>query len=188
MEQVGFLGAAVKIGAIFQVLIANPFGIAWGGVLFQVAKETHARIIFSTIFNYVCLLALGIALILSLFGSTLLHIFAPPAFYSALVILPFIFLVRSMNVIEQPASTGIYVSGRTDLLAISYSVALGGELGILLCCAYLLPAMGSSVQLLPGSVARQWYLLCSFTLVNRDTGFSFGSECLRRRCCSGSLL
>ena len=67
LEQVGFLGAAVKIGAVFQMLIANPFGIAWGGVLFQVAKQSQARIIFSTIFNYVCLLTLGSAFILSLF-------------------------------------------------------------------------------------------------------------------------
>ena len=151
MEQVGFLGAAVKIGAIFQVLIANPFGIAWGGVLFQVAKETHARIIFSTIFNYVCLLTLGVALILSLFGSTLLHIFAPPAFYSALVILPFIFLVRSMNVIEQPASTGIYVSGRTGLLAISYTVALGVNLVLLRLLAPGYGLLGTAVAWLCGA-------------------------------------
>jgi O-antigen/teichoic acid export membrane protein len=160
MEQVGFLGAAVKIGAVFQTLIANPFGMAWGGVLFQVAKQSQARIIFSTIFNYVCLLTLGIALILSLFGSTLLHIFAPPSFYPAIVILPLTFLVRSMSVIEQPSSTGIYVSGRTDLLAISYTVALVTNLLLL---RFLVPGyglVGTGVAWLCGAAVVPALFLC----------------------------
>ena len=33
-----------------------------------------------------------------------------------------------MSVIEQPASVGVYLSGRTDLLALSYIAALGANL------------------------------------------------------------
>jgi O-antigen/teichoic acid export membrane protein len=139
LEQVGLLGAAIKIGAVFQMLVANPFGVAWGGVLFQVAKERDAQIIFSTIFNYVFLFALGLALLLSLFGATLFHIFTTPLYYSAISILPFVFLVRAMNVIEQPASTGIYLTGRTSLLALSYTVALAINLVLL---RLLVPAYG----------------------------------------------
>jgi O-antigen/teichoic acid export membrane protein len=160
LEQVGFLGAAVKIGAVFQMLIANPFGIAWGGVLFQVAKQSQARIIFSTIFNYVCLLTLGSALILSLFGSTLFHIFAPPSFYPAMVILPLIFLVRSMSVIEQPASTGVYVSGRTDLLAISYTVALVTNLVLLRVLVPGYGLVGTGVAWLSGAAVVPVLFLC----------------------------
>ena len=94
-------------------------------------KKRDAQIIFSTILNYVCLLTLGVALILSLMGPTLFHIFTPPSFYPAISILPVIFLVRSMNVIEQPASTGIYLTGRTGLLAISYTVGLVANLVLL---------------------------------------------------------
>jgi len=160
MEQVGFLGAAVKIGAVFQMLIANPFGIAWGGVLFQVVKQSQARIIFSTIFNYVCLLTLGSALILSLFGSTLFHIFAPPSFYPAMVILPLIFLVRSMSVIEQPAATGVYVSGRTDLLAISYTVALITNLVLLRALVPRYGLVGTAVAWLCGAAVVPVLFLC----------------------------
>jgi O-antigen/teichoic acid export membrane protein len=154
MEQVGLLGAAVKIGAVFQMLIAAPFGTAWGGVLFQIAKESEARLIFSAIFNYVCLVTLGVALILSLFGATLFHLFTPPSFYPAIHVLPVILLVRSMSVIEQPASTGIFLSGRTSLLAISYTVGLGANLVLL---RFLVPAYG-----LFGTVLA-W--LCGSTLV-----------------------
>jgi len=78
-------------------------------------------------------------LLLSLFGSALFHIFTTPLFYSAVSILPFVFLVRAMNVIEQPASTGIYLTGRTGLLALSYTIALGINLILL---RLLVPAYG----------------------------------------------
>ena len=152
LEEVGYLGAAVKIGAVFQMLVANPFGIAWGGVLFQLAKAARAQIIFSTIFNYVCVATLGIALILSLFRTALLHIFAPPSFYPAITILPIVFLVRSMSVIEQPASTGIYLSGRTDLLSTSYTVALGVNLVLLRVLVPHYGLLGAAMAWLCGSM------------------------------------
>lgn len=125
MEQVGLLGAAIKIGSVFQVLISVPFGVAWGGVLFQIVKEREAQVIYSKIFAYVYALALGIVLVLTIFGATLFHIFTSPAYYPAVTVLPLIFLVRAMSTIEQPASVGIYLSGRTGLLSLSYTVALG---------------------------------------------------------------
>jgi len=124
MEQVGLLGAAIKIGAIFQVLISVPFGVAWGGVLFQIVKEREAQVIYSKIFGYVYVLALGMVIVLTIFGSTLFHVFTSPAYYSAVTLLPLILLVRAISTIEQPASVGIYLSGRTGLLALSYTVAL----------------------------------------------------------------
>jgi O-antigen/teichoic acid export membrane protein len=124
MEQVGLLGAAIKIGSVFQVLISVPFGVAWGGVLFQIVKEREAQVIYSKIFGYVYVLALGMALVLTIFGSTLFHLFTSPAYYPAVALLPLIFLVRAMSTIEQPASVGIYLSGRTSVLGASYTVAL----------------------------------------------------------------
>ena len=149
LEQVGLLGAAIKIGAIFQMLVSVPFGVAWGGVLFQIVKERDAQIIYSMIFSYVYVLALGVALVLTIFASTLFHIFTAPGYYPAIAILPFILLVRAMSVIEQPASTGIYLTGRTGLLAVSYTVALGVNLLLL---RLLVPHFG-----LPG-VGFAWLL------------------------------
>ena len=74
LEQVGIFGAAIKIGAVFQVLFGQPFGLAWGGVLFQVAKEREAPVIYSKILTYIYVLALGLALILTILGPTLFRI------------------------------------------------------------------------------------------------------------------
>ncbi len=95
LDEVGLLGAAIKVGAVFQMLVAQPFGVAWGGVLFQIVKKQSAQ------------------------------------YYPAIALLPMILLVRAMNVIEQPASVGIYLAGRTDLLAMSYVAALGINLLLL---------------------------------------------------------
>jgi len=141
LEEVGLLGAAVKVGGVFQMLIAQPFGIAWGGVLFQIVKERNAQIIYSKILGYVYVLSLGMVMVLTIFGSTLFHIFTSPAYYPAVTLLPLVLLVRAMSTIEQPSSVGIYLSGRTGPLALSYTVAL--SLNVVLLWL-LVPGYGSS--------------------------------------------
>jgi O-antigen/teichoic acid export membrane protein len=168
LEQVGLLGAAIKVGAVFQMLIAQPFGVAWGGVLFQVVKERNARIIYSKIFAYVYMLSLGVALVLTIFAPTLFRIFTAFAYYPAIALLPLILLARAMNVIEQPAATGIYLSGRTGIFTVIYFVALilnllllhvlvprYGAMGVV--WAWLLSA--GSVPLMMLSVGQRFYPL-----------------------------
>lgn len=131
LEQVGLLGAAIKIGAIFQMLVNVPFGVAWGGVLFQIVKERDAQVIYSKIFGYVYVLALGMALVLTIFGPTLFRVFTAPAYYSAVGVLPLVLLVRAASVIEQPSSVGIYLAGRTGFFAAIYGAGLGVNLALL---------------------------------------------------------
>ena len=139
LEQVGLLGAAIKIGSVFQMAVSVPFGVAWGGILFQIVKKPDARVIYSKIFGYVYVSALAVALLLTIWSSTLFHIFTTPAYYAASAVLPFVLLVRAVGVIEQPASIGVYLAGRTDLLAVSYIVAVGVNLLLL---RFLTPRFG----------------------------------------------
>jgi O-antigen/teichoic acid export membrane protein len=141
LADVGVLGAAIKVGSVFQILVAAPFGVAWGGLLFQIAKQPNAKIIYAKILNYVYVLALGIALLLAILAPQLVHIFTAPAYYSAIGILPLILLVRAMNVIEQPAATGIYIAGRTVFFAGIYSIALALNLLLL---RQLVPRYGAA--------------------------------------------
>ena len=142
LEEVGLLGAAIKVGAVFQMLIAQPFGVAWGGVLFQIVKERNAQIIYSKILAYVYVLSLGAALVLTIFAPTLFHVFTAPAYYPAIALLPLVLLVRAMNVIEQPAATGIYLSGKTGIFALIYSLALALNLLLLFILVPKYGAMG----------------------------------------------
>jgi len=142
LEEVGLLGAAIKIGGVFQMLVAQPFGVAWGGVLFQIVKTRDAQIIYSKILAYVYVLSLGVALVLTIFAPTLFRVFTAPAYYSAIALLPLILLVRAMNVIEQPAATGIYLSGRTGIFAVIYLLALALNLLLLFVLVPRYGAMG----------------------------------------------
>jgi O-antigen/teichoic acid export membrane protein len=131
LEDVGLLGAAIKVGSVFQLLVAAPFGVAWGGLLFQIVKQPNAQVIYTKILNYVCVFALGVSLMLAILAPGLIHLFTSPAYYSAIGILPLILLVRAMNVIEQPTATGIYLAGRTGLFAGIYTAALALNLLLL---------------------------------------------------------
>ncbi|HEU0048117.1 MAG TPA: polysaccharide biosynthesis C-terminal domain-containing protein, partial [Nitrososphaera sp.] len=75
-------------------------------------------------FGYVYVVALGTTLVLTILAPTLLRVFTAPAYFPAVTLLPLVLLVRAMNVIEQPAATGIYLSGRTEIFAAIYTIAL----------------------------------------------------------------
>jgi O-antigen/teichoic acid export membrane protein len=168
LEDVGLFGAAIKVGSVFQILVAAPFGVAWGSLLFQIVKRSGARMIYSKILNYVYMFALSVALLLAIFAPALFRIFTAPAYSAAIGILPLILLVRAMSVIEQPAATGIYLSGRTGYFAAIYSAALVlnllllhelvpryGAMGV--GCAWLISS--ASVPLLNLAIGQKFYRL-----------------------------
>ncbi len=128
MEQVGFYGVAIKIANIFQMLVSRPFGVAWGGLMFQIVKWPNARLVYSKILVYVFVLSLASALILALFTPTLFTVFATDAYAPAMVVFPMILLVRAVNILEYPMAIGIYLVGRTKWFALVYSVGLGVNL------------------------------------------------------------
>jgi len=125
LEQVGFYGTAIKIAGVFQMLVNRPFGVAWGGLMFQIVKWPNAQVVYSKILMYVFVLSLTAGLVLTLFTPTLFAIFATPAYFPAMAVFPLILLVRAINLMEYPTSTGIYLAGRTKWFALIYSVGLG---------------------------------------------------------------
>jgi O-antigen/teichoic acid export membrane protein len=138
LEQVGFYAAAIKIGNVFQILVYQPFGVAWGGLMFQIAKWPNARTIYSKIATYVLVLSLAAALILALFTPTLFTVFATPAYMPGMMVFPLILLTRAINIMEYPTSIGLYLSGRTRWFALIFSTGLGVSLvaNLLLVPAY----------------------------------------------------
>jgi len=130
LADVGYLGAALKISSIFQMLVAQPFGIAWGGLMFQMAKWPKAKLIYSQIFSYILLLASGLALVIAIFTRQLFHIFATQAYAPGMVLLPFLLLVRAIGIMEYPAAISIYLAGRTSWFAGIYTVAFVVNCGL----------------------------------------------------------
>jgi len=130
LADVGYLGAALKISSIFQMLVTQPFGIAWGGLMFQMAKWPNAKLIYSQIFSYVLLLASGVACIIAIFTRQLFHIFATQSYAPGMVLLPFLLLVRAIGIMEYPAAISIYLAGRTSWFAAIYTAAFLVNFGL----------------------------------------------------------
>lgn len=124
LEEVGYYGAAIKIGSIFQILIVQPFGIAWGGLLFQIVKWPNARLIYSKILSYLFILSSSAALMIVFFTPTLFSIFATSAYAPAMTVFPFILLVRATIIMEYPTSIGFYLTSRTKLFPLIYGSGL----------------------------------------------------------------
>lgn len=139
LEQVGLYGAALKISGVFQMLVTQPFGVAWGGLMFQISRWPTARLVYSKVMSAVFVLAMAGALVAALFTPTLFSLLASPAYGPAMAVLPLALLGRAIAMLEYPVSTGLAVVSQTKWFAVIYSAGLG----ITLIANYLLvPSYG----------------------------------------------
>ena len=130
MEEVGLYGAAIKISSVFQILIAQPFGVAWGGLMFQIAPWPNAPMVYSKILNYVLVLSLTGALVIALFTPTLFTILASAPYFAAVAVFPLVLLVQAVRVMEYPAAVSIYLAGKTKHFAWIYTLGLCANVAV----------------------------------------------------------
>jgi O-antigen/teichoic acid export membrane protein len=140
LEQVGRYAVAIKISSVMRLLIVTPFGAAWGGVLFQMAKRSDAPEIFSKIMSYLLVLSVSLTLVFSLFSPVLLLVLATKQYSASLPLIPWLLLVQAVAVLQYPCSTGIFLGSATKWLLPIF--ALGIAISFLLN-RLLTPRFGS---------------------------------------------
>jgi len=116
LEQVGLYAVAVKVSGVMRLSVVIPFGAAWGGLMFQIAKTPRASIIYSKLMSYLLVLSISVALVLSMFAPLLLHLLATQEYSGSLVSIPWLLLVQAAAVLQYPSSVGIYVGSATRWL------------------------------------------------------------------------
>jgi O-antigen/teichoic acid export membrane protein len=116
LEDVGLYAVGIKISSVMRMLIVIPFSGAWGGMLFQIAKKSDAKLIYSKIMSYVLVLSIAIALVFSVFSPLLLTLLATKEFARSLLVIPWLLLVHAAVVLQYPASVGIYIGAATKWL------------------------------------------------------------------------
>ena len=116
LEQVGLYSVAVKISGIMRLLVVVPFGAAWGGLLFQIAKRPRAPLIYSKLMSYLLVTSVSIALVLSLFSPFFLRILATREYSRSLSCVPWLLLVQAVAVLQYPSSVGLYLGSATRWL------------------------------------------------------------------------
>jgi O-antigen/teichoic acid export membrane protein len=128
LEQVGQFAVGVKIAGLMRILVAAPFGIAWGGLIFQIGKRADAQFIYSKMTGYILLLAVSVAAILSLLSPVLLRVFATPAYEASLSVIPLLLLVQAIAVMQYPAAVGIYLGSVLKWQTVILLVGLGVDI------------------------------------------------------------
>jgi len=124
VEQVGLYGVGVKISNIMQVIVVQPFGTAWGGLMFQIAHWPNARLIYSRTLSYAFIVAMTVAAVMMIFSPGLLAVFTTPAYAPAIAVTPWLLLPHALRILEYWACLGLYLTKRTTWVAATYSAGL----------------------------------------------------------------
>ena len=123
LAEVGMYALGTKLSGLVRVVLVAPFGVAWGGVMFQIAKEKNARTIYSKLLGYVFLVGVVAAVVTDLFTPALLTVFATPAYFGARRIVSVLLLAQAVAMVQYPASIGIYLRDWTRAFAPIYGGA-----------------------------------------------------------------
>jgi len=91
-HELGLYSLGYKFGLIIQSLIVGPFTLAWGPFFWSTAKEENAKEVYSSVLTYFVLVAMFVALALSILSKEVLMIMATPPFYGAYKVIPLIAL------------------------------------------------------------------------------------------------
>lgn len=124
LEQVGLYSVAVKISGIMRLLVVVPFGAAWGGLLFQIAKRPRAPLIYSKLMSYLVVASVSAAIVLSLFSPLFLRILATRQYSGSLSSVPWLLLVQAAAVLQYPSSVGLYLGSATRWLPPIFSCGI----------------------------------------------------------------
>jgi O-antigen/teichoic acid export membrane protein len=141
LHEVGIFSIGSKIASLMRLLLVMPFGVAWGGMMFQIAGKPNARVLYSKLVGYLFVLSVALALVLSLLTPALFAIFATPAYFEAIPVVPLLLLVQAVTVLQYPMAIGIYLCHETKKLV---PIFLGGLLSNIVLSWLLVPKYGTS--------------------------------------------
>jgi O-antigen/teichoic acid export membrane protein len=128
LAQVGLFAVATKISGVMRLLVVAPFVTAWGGLIFQIAQKPDARLIYSKIMSYVLVLSVAIALAFSLLSPFFLRLLATKEYSESLSVVPWLFLVQAVMILQHPYSVGIYLASATKCLLPVYAAGIAVNL------------------------------------------------------------
>jgi O-antigen/teichoic acid export membrane protein len=129
MAEVGLFSVATKVAGIVGLLLVQPFGIAWGGLMFQIAREPDAKRVYALIWSATWLLGWGIVGGIGLLTPELFGVFTAPAYACAQAAFPWLLASQLLILMQYPAAIGIYLEKRTGLLSLLYVAGLVVNIG-----------------------------------------------------------
>lgn len=114
---VGIYSLAYKFAFLLSILAYSPFETVWAAQRFEIAKRPDAQEVFARVFLYLNVVLGVLALVLCLFIRDFLSVMSSPAFLPAYKLVPLLISAQVIFVWAAYWSTGIYISGRTRVMA-----------------------------------------------------------------------
>lgn len=147
-EQLGYFSVAVKISAIIQMLIM-AYRSAWEPFAMQLIQDKDHKEIFNKFFRYGVLFFGFTAFSITIFSRPILMFIAPPSYYAAIQLIPFILFGYAFNASHQSLRFGIAVSKKSQFMTLAQIVSFAFAVFInwLLITRY--EALGAVIAILP---------------------------------------
>ena len=115
--EVGIYSLAYKFAFLLSVLAYTPFETVWTAQRFEIAKQPDAREVYARVFLYMNVVLGALALIICLFIRDFLSVMSSEAFLPAYRLVPLLVMAQIIYVWALYWSTGIYISGKTTVMA-----------------------------------------------------------------------
>ena len=117
LSEVGVYSLGYKLAGVVSVLVSGPFSFAWQWQQFELAKREDGRRIYAKIQTYQLMVALTLALGVSLFAYDALRVMSPWTYWGAAAVVPLIALSYILADVRGVVMSGILVKKETAHLA-----------------------------------------------------------------------
>ncbi len=130
LDQVGIYAAATKVAGVVALLLVQPFGIAWGGLMFRIGKESDGPRIYGLILAATWAVGWGVIAAFGLMTPELFGVLTSSAYHSAERVFPWLLVTQLMTLMQYPVGVGLYLTQRTNALSLVYLGGLALNIGI----------------------------------------------------------
>jgi len=140
LDQVGLFSLAYMLGQGVNSLLLMPFKMIWGVVIYEIADQPDAKLIYVRVFEY---FMYGVALVLfgvSLFAKPLLQLMVAPDYLSAYLLVPIICLAFFFFSLHEHFRVPALLAKRTVLMI---PVTVAAVMANLVANLVLIPLFGA---------------------------------------------
>ena len=145
LAEVGIYAVAIKLTNIPSMLFLQPFGNAWAGIAFPIAKRPNAPMTYTKILGYAFTVLMLMVALMILFAPFLVSLFAGPGYGSVPRILPILLLAVALRPMEYWSCMPLYLKYKTKLVTAIYTPGLGLCLILNVLLVPRLGALGAAV-------------------------------------------
>ena len=132
--EVGLYSLGYRFGGVLHGLVLGPFQLAWLPFLLSIRQERNAKEVYASVLTYFIVIAMFVALALSILSKEVLMVMATPPFYGAYRVVPLIALSYVLYGCFMCVNAGMYLEKKTKYIPF----IVGGGAALNLGLNYLL--------------------------------------------------